>query len=207
MPASSIASIPPLVRQAQQIAERMQFGLSCRDDTGRLLRLLASQFRSGAIGETGSGCGVGAAWIVSGLAPEATFVTIERDPARAEVVRGLFTPFANVRTVEGDWSEILTHGPFDMLFLDGGGDLKGTPDGRRSIDRAHVDAVLAALRPGGLIVFDDLSPGETWPPEWRGKEDPNRAFWLNDPRVIATEITVTAHGGPASGVILATRVE
>lgn len=199
--------LPPLVQQARRLAEEMRFPLSSTPEVRRLLRLLASQFRGGRIGETGSGCGVGAAWVVSGLAADASFVTVEHDRERALAVQRLFASCPNVRVLSGDWRQILAHGPFDMLFPDGGPRLKGTPDGRRIIQPEDVNAILSALRPGGLIVLDDLIPEAEWPPEWRGKPDPTREFWLNDPRVHAGEILLSPNGRLASGVIFASRIE
>jgi len=43
---------------------------------------------------------------------------------------------------------------------------------------------------------------EQWPAAWRGQRDPVRDFWLNDPRLIATEIRTTA----TTAAIVATRV-
>ena len=113
-----------------------------------------------------------------------------------------------MRALAGDWRKILPFGPFDLLFADGGPKLKGSPDGKKSIIKEEeVDAVLAALRPGGLLVLDDLTPERDWPPEWRGRPDPTRRFWLNDLRVYATELLVNPAGGRASGVILISRIE
>jgi len=58
-----------------------------------------------------------------------------------------------------------------------------------------------ALQPGGLVVLDDLTPEEYWPPEWRGQPDVVRAFWLNDARLMATEVRTTVR----TAAILATR--
>jgi len=60
-----------------------------------------------------------------------------------------------------------------------------------------------ALRPGGLIVLDDLTPEEHWPAEWRGKPDTVRERWLHDPRLAATEVRVA----PTMAVILAARLD
>jgi hypothetical protein len=59
------------------------------------------------------------------------------------------------------------------------------------------------MRPGGLIVQDDLTPEAAWPPEWRGQPDPTRALWLNDPRLAAVELIVDPTAGPRSAVIVA----
>jgi predicted O-methyltransferase YrrM len=62
--------------------------------------------------------------------------------------------------------------------------------------------LINALKLGGLIVLDDLTPEEYCPPEWQGRTDPVREFWLKDSRIAATEIRVTAK----NAVILATRI-
>src|SRR3954451_8090542 len=91
--------VPPLVRQALALAEEMDFTQSCTPEVGRLLVVLATQRREGTVGEIGTGCGVGAAWIVSNLAPGATFVTVELDEARAAAARSLFASLPSVRVL------------------------------------------------------------------------------------------------------------
>jgi predicted O-methyltransferase YrrM len=43
------------------------------------------------IGETGTGCGVGLAWLACGAHPDGRLVSVEREPARAGVAAGVFT--------------------------------------------------------------------------------------------------------------------
>lgn len=118
-------------------------------------------------------------------------VTIEPDGARAEAARHLVASLPNVRVPRGDWHDVLAHGPFDLLFADGG-DAK----------RREPEAVLEAMRPGQRVVLDDLRPEGSEPPERRGTPDPVRADGLNAPRMVATEAVV----GPNMAVILATCV-
>ncbi len=106
------------------------------------------------IGETGTGCGVGLAWLASAAHPGAQIVSIERNPERAAAVARLFHDDPRVRVCQGDWSELLGHGPFDLLVLDGGG------QGKRG--EPPLDP-LAWMRPGGLIVIDDFTPSIGWP--------------------------------------------
>ncbi|MEW6045832.1 MAG: class I SAM-dependent methyltransferase [Bacillota bacterium] len=182
--------VPPLVREAMDVAKEAGFEQSCTEEVGRLLRLLASQFETGTIGEIGTGYGVGAAWIASALAPGACFVTVEIDEARAARAHALFRHLPNVRVIHGDWREIVRYGPFTMLFADGA-----------RVKERHPEVILQSLKPGGLLVLDDLTPEDQWPTEWRGRPDPVRQFWLNDPRVTATEVMVSRD----HAVILATR--
>ncbi len=181
--------VPPVVVQALAQAEAVGFAHSCIPEVGRLLHTLAAHIRAGSVGEIGTGCGVGAAWIASGLDPQVPFCTVELDPHQADAARRLLAPFANVRVLQGDWRQILAHRPFALLFCD------------TKAKEQEPEAVLQALAPGGLLVLDDLTPEEFWPPEWRGKPDGTREFWLNDPRLCATEVRVTER----QVVILATR--
>jgi predicted O-methyltransferase YrrM len=52
--------------------------------------LLAGGIGAGVIGETGTGGGVGLAWLASGAVPGARLVSVERDPERAAAARTLF---------------------------------------------------------------------------------------------------------------------
>ena len=72
-------------------------------------------------------------------------LTVELDAERARAAREVLELASNVRVPHGNWHELLAHGPFDMLFVDGRG-------GRRR----ELEAVLGALRPGGRVVLDDL---------------------------------------------------
>ncbi len=187
----TLTEIPPLVARATAIAERMAFTQSCWPEVGRLLAVLAGSVREGVIGEIGTGCGVGAAWMAGALSPNTRLITVESDATRAEAAREILMPAPGVQALHGDWHDILAHGPFDMLFADGG-----------HAKRHEPEVLLEALRPGGLVVLDDMTPEEQWPPEWRGQPDLVREFWLNEPRLAATEILT----GPRMAVIVATRI-
>ncbi|MCL6596577.1 MAG: class I SAM-dependent methyltransferase [Firmicutes bacterium] len=186
----ALTAIPPLVRQALAVAEKLSFPDSSTMETGRLLHVLASQVRTGRIGEIGTGCGVGAAWIVTAIPHEVSFYTVEVDETRARAVADLFGSYANVRVVHGDWHELLAHGPFHLLFADGG-----------KAKETGAEEIVTALAPGGMLVIDDLTPLDLWPPERRGRPDRTRDFWLNDDRVAATEVLES----PGRSVILAVR--
>lgn len=186
----AMTETPPLVERARAYAKRMGFEQSCLPEVGRLLAVFTGSVTQGAIGEIGTGTGVGAAWIASGLRPGVRFVTVEIDPDRAVAARELLREVPNVEVITGDWRLILNRGPFALLFADGG---KAKAEEPRTL--------LEALAPGGTIVLDDLTPEDRWPEEWRGSPDPVRGFWLNDPRVIATEVRTTLN----TAAILATR--
>jgi len=187
-----VADLPTLVRAAADLAARMGFRNSCTPEVGRLLRVLTAARPGGRVGESGTGCGVGAAWIIGGLDLSASFITVEQDAERAAAARNLFAVRPNVRVLHGDWRDLAAYGPFSLLFLDGGGG--------KSADQEDA---LAMVAPGGLVVLDDLTPDSRWPAEWRapGWVDPVRSWWLRHPAVATTEILTT----PEMAVILAVR--
>jgi len=73
----AVADLPPLVERAVSVARQAGFANSCRPEHGRLLLALASGAE--VIGETGTGCGVGLAWLASGAQPGARLVSVDPD--------------------------------------------------------------------------------------------------------------------------------
>jgi predicted O-methyltransferase YrrM len=187
-----LRGVPPLVERAVSVARREGFELSCRAAQGRLLSVLAGGIGDGTIGETGTGCGVGLAWLAGGASPGARLVSVEVDPARARAARELFAADERVTVLEDDWSALERHGPFDLLCLDGGGQGK---KGEDPIDPA------AWLRPGGVLVMDDFAPSTAWPPRYENAVDEIRLHWLRHPALLATEVRTEPH----AAAIVATR--
>jgi predicted O-methyltransferase YrrM len=187
------------VQAALDLARVQGFERSCLPEVGRLLSVLTSHVQNGIVGEIGTGTGVGAAWMLSHIAPTTRFVTVEADEQRARTVQHLFRDLPNALVIHDDWHAILPYGPFDLLFVDTGA-AKAPPS--QQTDTTATEMVLAALRPGGIVVLDDLTPEADWSPQLHGRPDPVREFWLNDTRVQATEVMTTQH----TVAILATRI-
>ena len=136
--------------------------------------MLAGQRGRTRVGEIGTGCGVGAAWILSALAAETPLVTVELDAERATAAAELLAGDEHARVLYGDWADVLpAEAPFDLLFADGGGQAtKANP------------AVLDLLAPGGTLVLDNLTPG-------RPGRDPVRELWLGHLRLAAIELRLS----------------
>jgi predicted O-methyltransferase YrrM len=180
---------PPLVRRALALAAELGVEHSCTAEVGRLLHVLAGARGRTRVGEIGTGCGVGAAWMLSALAPAVPFVTVELDPTRARAAAGLLSGDGSARVLEGDWREAMPReAPFDLLFHDAVGEARPDLDG---------EAVVGLLAPRGLVVLDDLTPGRPL------EADPVRAFWLRHPALAATELLVA----PQAAVIVGVRRE
>lgn len=185
--------LPPLVRAAVEAARESGFAYSSLPEHGELLRVLARGVGPGAIGETGTGSGVGLAWLASAAHPRARLVSVELDKSRATRAAELFHDEPRVEIIQGDWRELREYGPFDLLALDGGGQGKGSDP---AIEPDEW------LNPGGLVVIDDFAPLTSYPPMFQGQVDTVRKHWLEHPRMRATQIRVT----PDWSALLATYV-
>ncbi len=189
MTCAAAGPIPPLVRAALLSANASDFRTSCGHDTGRLLCALAGTVDCRRMGESGTGHGVGSAWLLSG-SRDAELVTVERDFARVMAARAVLACQPRARVLCGDWSLLAQHGPFDLVFCDGGGK---TTDPEGVIDLVSV---------GGLLVMDDFAPSSDWPRRYRGEVDQLRMTYLSHPELKSVEVRVSVD----EVVIVATRV-
>jgi predicted O-methyltransferase YrrM len=188
---SAEVSVPPLVAAAAARARQAGFPMSCDLAVGRLLAVLAAHLPKDArVLELGTGTGVGAGWIVSGLLPrtDVAVVSVEKDPGTAEVAaRGDWPSFVQLRC--GDALEVLADsGTFDLIFADApGGKWEG------------LDRSVAALRPHGLLIVDDMTPELGWTDSHQALQDKVRQALLSAPELTSAELAV------GSGVILSVR--
>jgi predicted O-methyltransferase YrrM len=183
--------VPDLVREAVALAHSQGFDHSCRPEHGRLLSVLAAGWAGGRIGETGTGCGVGLAWMVDAAGPETTFVSVEADDGRAAASARLFAGHKHVTVVHGDWTALREHGPFDVLVLDGGG--KGKDP---EVD-SPLDPTDGWLVVGGTLVLDDFTPAAA---PGAVEHDASRQHWLRHPALHATEIRLATDLATIIGV-------
>jgi predicted O-methyltransferase YrrM len=126
---------------------------------GRLLRIIAESARAKNVVEIGTGKGVSALWLCLGLkATGGKLITHEIDynnilTARANFKRAGVENLVTV--VEGDAHRTITQlkEPIDILFIDAeGGNLE------------YLNQILPLVRPGGLILVDNMSKPKPCPP-------------------------------------------
>ena len=116
---SAPPELPDVVNRAFAVSRKAGYVSFCRNETGRLLAALAAT-RGGTLAEFGTGCGVGTAWLRSGVRDDARIVTAELDPKLAKAAAEIFEDDPQVEVVAADWSTLLDKGPFSLLFLDSG---------------------------------------------------------------------------------------
>lgn len=162
------------------MAEEAGFTRSCSEGTGRLLRVLAATVGSGLAAEIGTGYGVGAAWMLSGLPPTARLFTVESDPDRASRARALFASEGRVRVLQGDWRMLLARGPFRLLFVDA-----------RPAKEEDPGTLLQMVAPGGLVVLDDFTPRGRGVSHGNEQDDAMRTSWLSYSGMVVAEVRVS----------------
>ena len=128
-------------------------------EVGALLRILATAVRARRILEIGTAIGYSGIWLAGALPPGGLLVTIEEKADRARQARDNFARAGladRANVMVGDASLLLAKvsGPFDLIFQDGD-KLAYSP---------MLDRLVALLRPGGLLVTDNvLWSGEVVP--------------------------------------------
>ncbi len=186
---SAPLDLPAVVHRAFDVSRRAGYVSFCRNETGRLLATLAAT-RTGTMAEFGTGCGVGTAWLRSGLRDGARILTAELDEKLAEAAAEIFVNDPQVEVRAADWDTLRDQGPFSLLFLG-----SGEPTA------SSVEAVADLVEAGGIVVLDDFVPCEQWPPMADGRVDAMRERWLADPRFTAAEVMVASD----AAAIIATR--
>lgn len=125
------------------------------DPLGKLLMLLARAIGARHILEIGTLGGVSTIWLARGLTEDGDLVTLEIDRHHAEVARANLTAAGVSDRVDIRVGPARQHlqtmleegqGPFDLAFIDA--------DKQSSI--AYVEACSQLVRPGGLIVVDNV---------------------------------------------------
>jgi predicted O-methyltransferase YrrM len=128
-------------------------------DTGALLHTLARSCSARSILEIGTAIGYSSLWLATALPADGMMITMEYDAARAERARHHFAAAGygdRISVMIGDATRFLhkISGPFDLIFQ----------DSDKKLYEPMLDRLVDMLRPGGLLVVDNvLWDGEVIP--------------------------------------------
>jgi predicted O-methyltransferase YrrM len=131
------------------------FAMASEAKTGTLLKALAASKPAGRILELGTGTGVGTAWLLAGMDPDARLDSVDNDPAAQQIARRHLGHDPRVTFHLADGAAFLRQLPprtFDLVYAD-------TWAGKFS----DLDRALALVRAGGVYLIDDLLPQPNWP--------------------------------------------
>ena len=183
--------LPESVVTAHERAATTDFRLACEVEVGRLLAALSAAVpEGGRILEIGTGVGVGLAWLVHGLGErhDVEVVTVELDDEVQQTARSAPWP-SWVRFESGDGAEVVGRlGEFDLIF-------PGAPGGKVF----KLSRTVAALRPGGVLIVDDMDLTR------HEDDDLRAALTVARQRLVEDAELVCAELGFGSGVIVATK--
>lgn len=124
-------------------------------DLGRLLAVLVRASGGRAVLEIGTFVGTSATWMAGSLAPGGHIDTLEVDPGRADQAEAWFARAGVADRVRihrgpaGETLERLPGGAYDLAYIDA--DKTGYP--------AYLEHALRLVRPGGMIVADNVFAG------------------------------------------------
>jgi predicted O-methyltransferase YrrM len=119
--------------------------------SGRFLRTMALAIGARHVLEIGTAIGYSALWMAGGLPPDGRLITIELDPARAEIARANIARAGRseqISVIVGDAMRYLhkVAGPFDLIFQ----------DSHKPLYEPMLDRLVALLRTGGVLVSDNV---------------------------------------------------
>lgn len=133
-------------------AEGLAAGLPLVEaETARLLRGLVLATQATRVLEIGTAIGYSAVWMAQALPKGGTLISMELDPERAATARANITRAGlsdRVNVIVGDATRFLhkVAGPFDVIFQ----------DGDKRLYTPMLDALIGHLRPGGVLVSDNV---------------------------------------------------
>jgi predicted O-methyltransferase YrrM len=156
---SSLNRLPDaLLRELAERGEKDDLPL-VDAEVGALLRVLATAIGATRILEIGTCIGYSGIWLAGALPAGGMLLTMELDGERAKIARDNFVRAgvadrANVMVGDAERLIAKVAGPFDLIFQDGAKKLYGP----------LLDRLVDLLRPGGLLVTDNvLWDGEVVP--------------------------------------------
>jgi predicted O-methyltransferase YrrM len=128
-------------------------------EVGALLRVLTTAIAARRVLEIGTAIGYSGIWLAGALPADGSLFTMEMDPERVKAARRNFeraglAKRVNVMTGDAQLLIAKVSGPFDLVFQ----------DGSKQLYVPLLDRLVDLLRPGGLLITDNvLWDGEVVP--------------------------------------------
>lgn len=118
--------------------------------TGAVLRLLAAASNARAVVELGTGAGVSALWLLSGMRADGVLTSVDSEAEHQRLAKTSLAeagvPSGRARLITGRALDVLprlSDGAYDLVFC----------DAARSENVDYLSASVQLLRPGGSMVF------------------------------------------------------
>lgn len=186
-----IQDLPTILTGIQAKSAEIGFTMPSDLYIGTLLKTLMRSKPGGHFLELGTGVGLSLAWMLDGLTPGASLITVDNDPALITIAGNFFGGNKQLEIVclDGtEWIKAYTGPNFDLIFADAW-------PGKYS----ETAELLALIKPGGFYVIDDMTAQPNWP---AGHED--NVTWLVDYLEKREDFVLTKMSW-STGVIVAVR--
>src|ERR1700744_3838075 len=99
--------VPERLAHIERRTEELQFSMASEPLTGSLLRTLAASKPGGRLLELGTGTGLCTAWLLDGMDPDSTLVSVDVDPEVQAVARTFLGGDARLQIVTADAADFL----------------------------------------------------------------------------------------------------
>jgi predicted O-methyltransferase YrrM len=188
-----IQNIPESYFAIDQATKELGFTMPSDMLTCSLLRTLAATKPSGKFLELGTGTGLSTSWILDGMDPNSTLVSIDNDRTVLSIAKthlGKDSRLSLVLSDGEDWVLGNLEKRFDYIFAD-------TWHGKYLL----LEEVLDMLNPGGLYIVDDMLPQPNWP-----EGHPEKAIQFVKKLDQRTDLTLTKLDW-ATGIIIGVKVK
>ena len=146
---------PETYSQIDEATRQSGFTMASDVLTCSLLRTLAASKPSGKFLELGTGTGLSTSWILSGMDPNSTLISIDNEQKFLDIAERYLGNDDRLKLVNADgesWVHDNLEAKFDYIFAD-------TWHGKYLL----LDEVLEMLNVGGLYIIDDMLPQPNWP--------------------------------------------
>ncbi|GGB82615.1 O-methyltransferase [Dyadobacter sediminis] len=146
---------PATYSQIDEATKQSGFTMASDVLTCSLLRTLAATKPVGKFLELGTGTGLSTAWILSGMDPHSTLVSIDNERKFLDIADQFLGNDKRLKLLHADgekWVNDNRNEKYDYIFAD-------TWHGKYLL----LDEVLAMLNVGGLYIIDDMLPQSNWP--------------------------------------------
>jgi predicted O-methyltransferase YrrM len=146
---------PSQLAEIDHETQMMSFNMASEPQTGSLLRALAASKPRGKFLEIGTGTGYGTAWILDGMDAASKLQTVDINPEVQSIAKKYLGSDGRLSFFTQDAIAFLVtrqKNSYDFIFADA---MPGKFE--------RLDVTLGLLKPGGILLLDDLLPQPNWP--------------------------------------------
>ena len=153
----TVKAFPAAYKKITEATKNIDFDQSSELLVGSFLSTISATKPNGRFIELGTGSGASTSWILHGMDPLSSLITIDNNEKSVSIARQCLSKDKRVNFLIGESEELISQTePYsiDFIFADAWA-------GKYS----NIEETLSLLKPGGVYIIDDMSPGQAWSTE------------------------------------------